>query len=626
MLQSMRDLAQSGVVKGLMLILMVSFCLWGIGDIFRGNPLEKTVAKAGNTSISVQELNHLFEETLAQARQRMPEMSVVQARQMGLLDKTLDNAVTRALVDQDIKRMGIEVQPQEVLKLVADQPQFRMKDGSFNKALFQQLLQQQRMTESTFIAQGQQDLSRQVVLGALTGTHTVSQTMIDALYKARAQQRILDVVTIDAAKMTGVVTPDDKELHDFYGMNSPLFTAPEYRGVTIAVFSTDDMAKDIQISDEQVEKEYTDKSEQLSHPEQRDIVQVVVQDEAKAKQLVTDARSAASLVNAAKADKETAIPLDQLTEKDLMPELSKVVFALKAGDVSDPVKTQLGWHVVQVKKITPAGKPELSAIKDKLREDMRRDQSIEAATRAVNQLDDQLAAGHSLDDIADGLKLRLIKIPALDATGLTPDGKAPSELPNKEQMIKDAFAQNSGETSPIEDDKAGHYYVVRTDEIIPSAAKPFDSVKADVIAAWKTHEQVGKAQILAKSISKDLEAGKLLSSFTGQEGVSVRSSLPLSQMGDTDPLLPPSIVTQAFKLKLGQIATAMDSGKEVIARVASVTDVDTTKVDPRKNKIEGEVRQAVNNELLEQYIQHLHQIFKVKVDTALLDKLRQQDN
>jgi peptidyl-prolyl cis-trans isomerase D len=473
MLQLMRQMAHSWIVKGLMLFLTISFSIWGIGDIFRGNSLQKSVAKVGGTDISVQQLNQMFERSLAKARQEVsPNLTAQQARQMGLLDDVLENEITHRLIDMDIKRQGINVGPSAVLDIISSEPQLRAKDGSFNKQLFRQFLDQQRISEGAFIAQEQETLSRQLLLSAVNGASIAPQSAVDALFKARAQKRILDVVTVDASRIGGIPEPGDKALHEFYDANQHAFETPEYRGITVATLSTESLAKEVSISDDQVKKEYETKREQLSNPERRDVIQVVLQDEDKAKQLAKQARASGNLDEAAKELKEKAVPLDQMEEKNLMPELSKIAFALHEGEIGDPVKTQLGWHIFQLKKISPAGTPSFDKIKDKLREDMRRDQSIEAATRIVNQLDDQLAAGHSLDDIADGLKLRLIKIPAVDSKGLKPDGKEPSELPNKAQAVKDAFAQNAGETSPVEDDKSGTYYVVRTDEITPRAFVP----------------------------------------------------------------------------------------------------------------------------------------------------------
>lgn len=616
----------SWLVKGLMLFLTISFSIWGIGDIFRGKPLQqRTVATVGNSSISVQQLNHLFDETLAQARQKIaPDLTAQQARQIGLLDKTLDKEIKRELIDMDIRRLGIDASQKAVLKMLASQPQLRNKDGSFNRQLFEQILEHGRLSEQGFIAQERQELSRRILLTALEGIPAASQTAVDALYEARAQKRILDVVTVDASKIGGIAAPDDKALHAFYDGNPALFMAPEYRSLTVASLSTDDLAKDVSITDDQLKKEYDSRHDQLAQPERRDIVQVVVENEDKAKHLAEQARAQGDLAGAAKEEKESAVPLDGLEQNSLMPDLSKVVFAMHEGEISAPVKTQLGWHVIALKKITPAGVPSFDTIKEKLRADMRRDQAIDEATRIVNRLDDQLAAGRSLDDIANELKLHLVKISGIDAKGLLQNGKEPEELPDGSVILKDAFAQNVGDTSPVEDDKKGNYYIVSTDNITPSGVRPFEAAKDRVVAAWKAHEQALKAEAEAGKIAKALRDGKAASAFDSDEGVTSRTSAPLSQLDDTDAGLPQDLRAQVFKIKKGEVATATEGDKQIVARLAGIVNVDAVKADPRKNRIAGEIKKSEGNELLDQYLEYLRTIFPVKTDAALLEQLREQ--
>ncbi len=136
------------------------------------------------------------------------------------------------------------------------------------------------------------------------------------------------------------------------------------------------------------------------------------------------------------------------------------------------------------------------------------------------------------------MKMRLIKIPAIEGNGKTPDGKDPPEFPHKDDVLKAAFGQNAGETSPVMDDKNGNYYVVRTDDVTPSGAKPFDQVKNDVLAGWKAQEQAKLAAIEADKIVKGLRDGQRASSFAAQKGVDVRVSKPISLLGDNDPLCP----------------------------------------------------------------------------------------
>ncbi len=89
-----------------------------------------------------------------------------------------------------------------------------------------------------------------------------------------------------------------------------------------------------------------------------------------------------------------------MDKQGLFAELAEPIFALSANGISEPIKTSLGWHLMQVTKIIPADKPTLAEIKDDLLASMKRDQAIESITKSVNKLDDELAAGHALEDIA----------------------------------------------------------------------------------------------------------------------------------------------------------------------------------------------------------------------------------
>src|ERR1700722_4216779 len=107
MLQTMRQLAHSWVFKALMLFLVISFSIWGIGDIFRGNPLQRTVAKTGRVSISAQDLSRTFQQGMGQARAMFgPEFTMQEAKNHGLFEKTLDNLIARADIKQDLDRLG----------------------------------------------------------------------------------------------------------------------------------------------------------------------------------------------------------------------------------------------------------------------------------------------------------------------------------------------------------------------------------------------------------------------------------------------------------------------------------------------------------------------------------------
>lgn len=629
MIQSMRQMAHSWLFKGLMVVLVVSFGIWGIGDMFRGNPQTRVVARVGKVDITAQQVWRTFDQLMAQARQTFgPEFTAAQAKQFGLINAALDRLVEGAVIDQDVARLGIDVDDKTVVAYLMARPEFRNKDGAFDPARLRQFLDRSNMSEKAFLNLEREGVGRRMLAEVFLNDTLVPQMELDLAYRAKAQKRAFEVVSLEYSGFDAGKIPDDKSLQDFHQAHEKLFSSPEYRAVTIASLSLADIAKDITITDDQLKEEYEQHGENLVRPERRDILQAVLQDEGKAQKLSADAAKSGDLTAAAKAAGVQAIPLKQVESKSILPELSGPVFALGKGGISQPIKSSLGWHVLQVVSITPAGKPPFDEVKNSLRESMKRDQSIEAATKIVNKLDDELAAGHTLEDIADTLRLRLIKIPALDAMGMTPEGKPPAELPYKEDVLRTAFGQNAGETSPVMDDKNGNSFVVRTDEVTPSGLKPFEKVRSDVIAAWTRQEQERLATEEASKIAGLLKEGKQLPSLASRKGLTVRVTEPLSLLEEShDSMISAQALAQVFSLKKGDARVVPAKDRQLVVRLNRV--VDAKDGDPgaeqAKNKVARAVQEDAPNEIAQEYLSYLRTaVFPVRVNRDALEAVEQR--
>ncbi len=627
MLQTMRHLAHAWLFKALMAILVVSFGIWGIGDIFRGNPLQRVVAKAGNRSITVQELSHEFDSRLTQVRRTMnPEMTAQQAKDFGLVDMTLNGLIERVELDQAANKLGIDVSQRAIMNLLASTPEFRDKDGKFNKDLVRNMLDRANTNERDFLNQERSESTRHLLVDAFSNKNPLPKVIVNYLTQARGEKRILDVITIKNETIKNVSTPTDKDLTSYYEKNPKAFTAPEYRGITVAILSTDAVAKQINLSDDDLHSEYEARSASLDRPERRTITQVVTQDESKARQLISEARQSGNLVSAAQKMNLDAIPIDETDKKSLMAELAEPVFGLKVDEISDPIKTSLGWHVVQMKKIVPAGKPTFDSMKNEISDSMRHDQAVEQMSKLVNQLDDELAAGHSLENISEELRLSLKKIPDIDINGAAADGSEVPDFPAKGEVLKTAFSQNSGETSSIIDDKNGNFVVVRTDNVTPSSLKPFDKIQKEVVAAWKADQQENHARSEAEGVAQGLRNGKTMESLARLPGLEIRKSKPISDIGEADETLPQALMPQILKMKKGEVVTWPLAGQQLIIRVAEVDTIDPEKDDVARGRVLQDLNNLMPKELATSYAKSLRMTFPVEIHQELADGIVQTGN
>ena len=625
MLQNMREMAKSWVFKTLMMLLIISFGIWGIGDMFKGNPQQRTVAKVGNIVIPVQSLEREFQAGLPEARKVFgPDLSATKAREIGVLDRTLNIMMEHASFDQEIKRLGINVSDQSILEKLAAQPELRDKNGNFNAQLWRQMLAKGGFSERSFLDTERKNAERRLLLQTLVNNAKPPQALVDNLYRARGAKRILEVLTLRNDSVKDIPAPDDAALQEFHKQHNDFFTAPEYRSITIAKLATDDVTKDITVSDEDLKKAYETRTGDVTLPEQRDFVQVVMQDEAKAKAFAEAAKASGNLASAAKAKGLTPIDLNRVDDKSVLPELYTTMFAMTEKQISEPVKSGLGWHVVQLKKIYPGGKLTFDEAKDKLREMLQREQSADTVASTVNKLDDSLAANHPLEEIADSLKLRVIKIPALDKKGTDMEDKEPAELPLKEEVLNVAFAQAAGETSQVLDDKKGNYVVVRTDDIAPAHVVEFEAVKNQVVKAWKEDQQAKLATAKAEDIAKQLRDGAKAISFASQSGIDVRFSKPISLLDENDPDLAAKDLPKILVMKKGDIITSTGPDKQYVLRLAEVAAVDPAKPDAALEKVVDDVHERMPVELVDEYSKFLHQRYPIRINEEMMETLRKQ--
>jgi len=242
----------------------------------------------------------------------------------------------------------------------------------------------------------------------------------------------------------------------------------------------------------------------------------------------------------------------------------------------------------------------------------------------VNQLDDSLAANKPLEDVADSLKLRLIKIPAIDAQGMFMEKAKVEPFPAHEEAMRTAFGLSAGETSQVIEDKKGNYVVVRVDDVMPSQVRPFDKVKDLVVRAVDANRRAEKAAAKAEEIAKAVREGKKLSAFAAERGIEVRYSKPISLLGEIDEKLPRSAYPQIVKMKQGDIITAADADQHYVLRLSDVHQVDPTQTSANRTKVIDALKNDLPIETAEQYELSLHQRTPVRIDQELLESLKKQ--
>ena len=320
MLNALRRQAGSWVVKALLLLLVVSFAVWGIGDVFFGSPPNPTVAKVGSSEIAASELSDAFNRSLNALQGRLGgNIDREQAIQLGMMQQALQELIARRLIDLRARDMGLTVADDTLRSLITEDPLFQT-GGQFDRARFEQLLAANGMTEQSYLASLRQDLVRSTLTGGLTGPVAAPEALVDALYRYRNEERRGHLVRVTTDSITDLPEPSEEELAAYLEAHEQEFTTPQYRTLTFVTLTPEDLLDEVAIADGAIEAEYQARMASYRTPERRTVAQLLAPDQAtidKAAEQVEGGASFAEVAEQLAGEGVTADQLGAVTRSDL---------------------------------------------------------------------------------------------------------------------------------------------------------------------------------------------------------------------------------------------------------------------------------------------------------------------
>ena len=275
MLQSIRTKTASWTVKLLFALLVLSFAVWGIEDVFRGGSTSDIVIKVEDIEIPARQVNERLQSEISTLRQRFGQsLTTEQARQLGLLNTVIDSMATDAVFLAFARDRGIVVTDAMVRAAIAEEPAFRGPDGAFSRDQFVAALRSVGMTEEGYVQTMRRELMRQNVINATLASASAPDVLVDRLYRHRAERRVADLLFVANSAMQDVAQPTEVELAEFHKTNDRRYLAPEYRSVSFVTLKAEALAAEILVPDEELRREYESRAASYTTP--WDIIRVAV--------------------------------------------------------------------------------------------------------------------------------------------------------------------------------------------------------------------------------------------------------------------------------------------------------------------------------------------------------------
>lgn len=624
--------AVMAVVMG---FLILSFAIWGIGDIFRGFGAN-SVAKIGGTDISIEQFRQFYTDKVQQLGQQLRRpITPDQARGLGLDQRFLGQMLAEAALDEEARNLRLGLSDKSIAARIMDDPNFKGLNGQFDRGRFEQIIRNAGFSEQRYVAEQRNVLLRRQIAQSVSGDLPVPKTMVDAVTRFQNERRSIEYVVLSEAQAGNIPEPGAEELAKYFDERKTTFRAPEYRKVTLLALTPAELAKPDAIPDADAKAFYEQRKDNFGAAEKREVRQIVfpkAEDAAAAEEKIKKGATFDDIVK--ERGLNTAdTNLGLVTKRDIIdPAVADAAFSLQAGQVSAPIKGTFGTVLVTIGKIEPGSQKTYEEVAPQIKQQLAEQRARNEINDLRDKIEDERAGGSTLAETAKKLNLKATEIEAVDRSGRAPDGTPVAAIPRSPDAIGAVFGSDVGIDSEALQLPDGGFLYYDVTGITRSRERTLDEVKDQVIARWRAEELAKRLKATADDMLGRLKGGKpndgksneglSLAQLASENGLQVQTAFGL-QRGQPAAGLPASVSDAAFKT--GKDAFGMaDSDNGDRRYIFRVTDVSVPPIDPQgasPDQLKANLQASYADDIIGQYLARLENDLGVKINQQAVNQV-----
>ena len=611
-------------MAGVLGFLVISFGIWGIGDIFRGFG-RSWLAKVGGTEIGMEQFRQAYNDRLQELGRRLGRpITPEQAQALGLPRQMLSQMLADAALDERVRQLGLNLSVSEIARQITVDPNFKGTTGQFDRFRFEQLIRNAGFTEARYAQEQRRGALRHQLAETVGGEIKVPKVAAELLNRFENEQRSVDYVRLGPAQAGEIAAPSAQELQAYFNDHKAAFRAPEYRKVVLLTVSAPDVASTIEISDADARRYYADHSDKFGQPERREIAQIVFPSAADAQGAADRVAHGTSFddIAAERGLKQSDFDLGLVSKSQLLdPAVADAAFSLPVGQVSAPTAGRFGSALVRVLKIQPGSIKPFEAVEAEIKNQMALDRARPELMDLRDKIEDDRAAGSHLDEIAAKYKLTTRTID-VDRSGRDPNGKPVDNLPSGANIIGAAFSTDVDVDSDAVALPAGGFVWYNVASITPSHERALDEVKDEVEAHWRNDQIAQRLAAKASEFVDKLKGGAAFPDVINEAGLKVEALEGLKR-GAGSPPLSADVVERVFQTPKGAAgSSAMKDPTDLV--IFRVTDVKIPEFDAKSAEVQrndASLRRSFSEDLFGQYVTKLENILGINVNGDALRRL-----
>ncbi|WP_128254291.1 peptidyl-prolyl cis-trans isomerase [Falsirhodobacter deserti] len=597
-----------------MLVAMLILGLGGFG-VTNFSTTGQSIATVGDEDVDANTYANALQQQLQGISQQTGQaFTLAQARQFGLDAQVRQQLISSAALSNEARRIGLSVGDSAVAEELRQNQSFFGTSGQFDRDTYDLVLRQNGLNPATYEADLRDGLARSLLVGAVSGGFTAPQAVTDALYGYIAERRGFSLLQVTEADLEQPLpAPSDEDLRAYYDAHSADFAAPETRQITYAALLPETVAPALPVDEAALRNLYDQRIDEFVQPERRLVERLVFPDEAAAEAAKAriDAGESFDAIVAERGLELADADLGDVAIEDLGP-AGDAVFALEEPGVVGPLDSTLGPALFRMNGILSEHEVPFEEVRDDLATEFQFDAARRAIADRRDTLDDVLAGGATVEDLAEQPDVTLGTLEYSENSDDVIAG-----YPAFRQAAEDAQEGDFPELVTLDD---GGLVALRLDGIKPAAPVPFEEARDRVAEAWRADALNRALAERAEQIRQAVQDGAPLADFGN-----VNVTEQIARDG-TIASAPPQTVQTAFKMEEGAAQVIETPNWVGVLRLDSIetADQDGEGAQALKAQLAAQLEGALANDARQLYTQAIADNAGVSINQTVIDAVHAQ--
>ncbi|MEN8130557.1 MAG: SurA N-terminal domain-containing protein [Pseudomonadota bacterium] len=577
MLQTIRDRASGWIAYIIILLISIPFALWGIQEYLGGSD-PRLAAEVNGQEIPVQSFNREFQQQKRYLQQMIGGQLPPQYSDVVLRENALQRVVRNELLRQELDDAGYHVADKVLFEQLSSIPSFS-NNGVFDKGRYELVLQSQRRTTVEFERDLRQQIRVSQFIDGISNSAFLPNSSVNDYLRLKHQQRDVAYFVITADKERASAELEDDDIQSYFDSHKERYKTPERVKLSYLELKEQELVESMEVEEDILRQLYEEQADQYTNPEQRRARHILLKvptlnndkadlkklDETRqrAEKLVASLRKKGDFVALAKEFSDDALSassggdLGFIVRGDMEPSTEKVLFNLGIDQISDPIKTDKGFQILQLLEITAEERRDFDEVRDQIALDY---QQRSAESQFLELAEQLLTLSYEQpDSLAPAAEALALNIKDTDwITKIKGEGLGSHAKIREAAFLEEVLRQ--GRNSELVELVDGHVVVFRVNEHEVAKLKALDEVREEIrltLVADKARDQAASqgAQAIAE-LRAEADAVAVAQKFGNQ----------LQEFGwvkRDDRKVPNAILNKAFVLEKPQASAPTVGGVQL---------------------------------------------------------------